>query len=204
MSDPNAGRGAAVWWLLLILPVALAIGWFAGRLDGPAPRPAPVAAQSAAVSTPEARSTAAVQQSVAAIEREPAPTPPAETAPSTMQWSSLDAALSESGKSGKPVMIDFNAEWCPPCRRLKHEVFEVPDHVRAIQTEVIPVSVVDRHREEGSNRPEVEELYRRFQIRGFPTLVVFSPATGRAVQTSGYGGADWTRDWIASAARSVR
>ena len=69
---------------------------------------------------------------------------------------------------------------------------------------MIPVSIVDQRRETGSNPPEIEDLQQRYAVKAFPTLVVFSPATGRMVTTRGFGDADQTLAWITQAARSVR
>jgi len=120
------------------------------------------------------------------------------------EWTTLDLAIAESRRTGKPVMIDFNADWCPPCRRMKREVFEDGIHAATVKTAVIPVSIVDRKREEGQNPSEIEDLQRRYEIDAFPTLIVFNPATGRAERARGYGDAEATVAWITSAARSVR
>ena len=120
------------------------------------------------------------------------------------QWTSFENAMAESQRNGKPVMIDFNADWCPPCRRMKDEVFQDGAHAATVQNAVIPVSVVDRAREDGRNPPAIEDLQRRYQVDAFPTLVVFSPATGREMRTKGYGDAEATVAWIMEAARSVR
>jgi hypothetical protein len=73
-----------------------------------------------------------------------------------------------------------------------------------VRATVIPVSIVDRRREDGRNPAEVEELQRRYGIDAFPTLVVYSPASGNHVSMRGYAGAQGTLNWITGAAKSLR
>jgi hypothetical protein len=63
---------------------------------------------------------------------------------------------------------------------------------------------VDRRREQGSNPREIEELQSRFQVDAFPTLVVYSVATGKAVRSVATPVPDETTSWVLAAAASVR
>ncbi len=60
----------------------------------------------------------------------------------------------------KPVMVDFWAEWCPPCRAL---------------TPVLERVVRQRHdvRLAKVDADENMRLAGRYQLRGFPTVILF-------------------------------
>lgn len=62
--------------------------------------------------------------------------------------------------SDKPVLVDFYADWCGPCRMLSPIVEEI-----AKEREDIIVGKVNVDRE--------EDLARRFNIYSIPSLIVF-------------------------------
>lgn len=84
-----------------------------------------------------------------------------------------ESALASAIEEGKPVVIDFSAEWCLPCKELDHLTFSQPEVVDASKNMVTLKADLTQH---GS--PEVRELRKKFDIRGVPTIV-FIDATGR-------------------------
>ncbi|MGH7740850.1 MAG: thioredoxin family protein [Candidatus Eiseniibacteriota bacterium] len=192
--EPESGH-ISIWFIVLLLAAAILIGWAIGQAPTP-PAPAnPTGDTKTTTTTHETNFLGgATEVRVTRVGQGQA----------ISQWTTYDAAMDESRRTGKPIMLDFNAEWCGPCQALKREVFDDYSRGEIVRSAVIPVSVVDRSREEGHNPPQVDELQARYQIDAFPTLVVFSPATGRVQKSRGYRGGDPSLGWIQEAAKSVQ
>lgn len=83
----------------------------------------------------------------------------------TIDDSSFDAEVLEATR---PVLVDFTATWCPPCRALAPVLLEIAKRA-AGRMELVSVDC-----------DASPELAVRFGIRGFPTVVAFEGGRERA------------------------
>ncbi len=76
---------------------------------------------------------------------------------------------SEVLKSSEPVLVDFWAEWCGPCKMMSPLVDELANEMNG------KIKVVKLNIEENPSTPT------RFGIRGIPTFMIFK--NGELVET---------------------
>lgn len=105
-----------------------------------------------------------------------------------IRWTTPEEGLRLAAETGKPVLLDFTAEWCAPCHILDAEVFRNPAIARLVNERYVAIRVVDRQQEEGRNRPAVEALQRRYGVRGFPTVVFADARGGERGRMEGFRG----------------
>ena len=90
---------------------------------------------------------------------------------SKIGWQSYsEAALNQAKESGRPVVIDFFADWCIPCKELDKFSFSDPEVIRLSKDFVM--LKVDMTR---GNSPEAKSLLKRYDIKGAPTIVFIGP-----------------------------
>lgn len=82
-------------------------------------------------------------------------------------------SITEAQKASKPVIIDFYATWCTPCRELEIITFHNPEVVKEAEGFVM-IKVDVTHK----GNPLHEHLLDQYRVKGVPT-VVFLDEQGR-------------------------
>jgi thiol:disulfide interchange protein DsbD len=79
----------------------------------------------------------------------------------------LDAALAEARAAGRPVMIDFTADWCVSCREMEEYTFPEATVVAALEPFLLLRADVT------ANNDDDKALLSRFNSYGPPTIAFF-------------------------------
>ena len=64
-------------------------------------------------------------------------------------------------KSGRPVLVDFWAEWCGPCKQIAPSLEDLAGE-RADKLDIVKVNIDDN-----------QKTPSRYGVRGIPTLMLF-------------------------------
>ncbi len=105
-----------------------------------------------------------------------------------------DAALKQAAAENKYVLVSISGlEWCSWCRALENEVFSKPEFAEYAKDNLICVLLDFNRSGRATNAgfaKQHEMLLERFQVQGFPTVLIFNPQ-GKGVTRDGYqrGGA---------------
>ncbi len=94
-----------------------------------------------------------------------------------------EQALARTLREGRPALLDFTANWCPPCHELERFTFtdrRVRDATRGFRAFQVDLT---RY-----NSPEAERWRQRYGIAGVPTVVFLTPEGGevRAARVEGF------------------
>lgn len=100
----------------------------------------------------------------------------------SIAWQSYgDWARNDGAERGSaPLVIDFAADWCIPCREMEHATFVDPEVVR--ESARFRMVKADLTPEDEATK----ELLARYDVQGVPTVLFFSPGGEEVRRLTGY------------------
>jgi len=106
----------------------------------------------------------------------------------SIQWLySIDSARVAALQQNKPIMIDFMAEWCPPCKAMEDSTFNQPSVIEKSHQFITLRIDVDK-------QPNVAIAYkgnaRKYGGVGIPNLLFLTPDNEKIKHVIGYYNAE--------------
>jgi thiol:disulfide interchange protein DsbD len=164
----NAGSAALLALLAAFLLLAIA-GWFLGRW------PAKIAATITAVLV----IAAAIALPAYAASALPTPSTSSSKASTQTNWQPYTPALLQQYLSqGKPVFVDFTADWCLSCQVNQRVVLDRPDVQRRLANSGVELLKADWTRHD----PAITQALARLGRSGIPTYALYSGKSGQPPQ----------------------
>lgn len=79
----------------------------------------------------------------------------------SISWLSYRQGREQASQTGKMLLINFTADWCRYCRKMKKETYTEPEVIAYVSEHFVPV-MVDTQKE--------RQIATEYYVRGLPTI----------------------------------
>ncbi|HUI28554.1 MAG TPA: thioredoxin family protein, partial [Candidatus Kryptonia bacterium] len=102
-------------------------------------------------------------------------------AESAIEWQNLTpTTIEQSRTAGRPLVLEFGAEWCIPCGEMARTTFVDPDVVRtSAHFSMVKADITEQN-------DDNDRLLQQFDVRGVPTVLVYDAAGNEVGRLVGY------------------
>ena len=127
-----------------------------------------------------------------------------------LDWlTNLAQAKSQAKAENKLILMDFTgSDWCPPCKKLKKDVFSSEEFATFAKANLVLVEVdfprtkKQMEKQSAELKKANEALAKKFDIEVFPTVVVLSPE-GKQLSKEPYDGSS-AKDYVAKFEKLIK
>jgi thiol:disulfide interchange protein len=98
-----------------------------------------------------------------------------------VKWRAIEGAVAAAAAEHKPILYDFSATWCGPCKEMEKKVFADGDAAKLINGRFVPVRVDDDDKSAAA-----AALREQYDVAALPTLLVVHDPKGEPRRHEGF------------------
>ena len=128
-----------------------------------------------------------------------------------LEWlTNLPQAKSQAKAENKVVLMDFTgSDWCPPCKKLKKDVFSSEEFATFAKANLVLVEVdfpktkKEMEKQSAELKKANEALSTKYNIEVYPTVIVLSPEGKQLSKETGYDGSG-AKEFVAKLQKAIK
>ena len=94
-----------------------------------------------------------------------------------VNWVDYPTGVARAQEQGKPLLVNFTAEWCKFCKQMKTETYTDPAVIAYLNEHYVATMV---------DTDEDQQLARQYYVRGLPTIWFLTSDAEKITNLPGY------------------